>query len=349
MKRCSLFCAGIWPFILIPLLLLLPLLFFKWHAIEADVANNTRQDLDSIGQDWATVETRNRGREVLITGTPPDSAAIELVKQKAQQAYGVNSVTVSADVKAPLAAAELNASITGSSIELKGKLANQTAIDRIVTQAKTAFGESNVINKLQVGDSVAKLPNLLGYFKTLSNKTHKLNTLTASLNGTELSLKGSVASVEAVNLLDAKMSQGLALNVDNQLRVISPPSVPSEKYTCSKRIGDLLRDSQINFATGKSAIEKNSFPLLQSIKEVALRCPNATFEVSGHTDSTGNAISNKRLSEQRAQAVINHLNGLGLDIQNFTAVGYGPEKAIADNATAEGRAQNRRIEFKLKN
>ncbi len=346
MKRCSLFCAGVWPFIFLPLLLLLPLLFFKWHAIEADVAANTRQDLESIGQDWAKVETRNLGREVLITGTPPNNAAIESVRQKAKQSYGVNSVTVSADVIAPLADAELNASITGPSIELNGKLTNQAAIDRVVTQAKTAFGESNVVNKLQVGDSVAKLPNLLGYFKALSNKTHKLNTLTASLNGTDLSLKGSVASAEAISELDTKMSQELALNVENKLRVVPPPV---KKDNCSEQINTLLSSGRINFASGKAVIEQSSFPLLESIKAVALRCPKATFEVSGHTDSTGNAGFNKRLSEQRAQAVISHLNGLGLDIENFTAVGYGPEQAIADNTTAEGRAKNRRIEFKLKN
>ncbi len=346
MKRCSLFCAGIWPFILLPLLVLLPLLFFKWHPIEADVANNTRQDLDSIGQGWAKVETRNLGRDVLITGTPPNNAAVDAVRLKAEQSYGVNSVTISTDVQAPLTAAELNASIAGSSIELSGKLANQSAIDRVVAQAKTAFGENNVTNKLQSGDSVAKLPNLLGYFKALSNKTNKLNTLTASLNGTELSLKGSVANAEAINLLDEKMSQELALNVDNQLRVIS---LPVKKFNCSEQINNLLSNSRINFASGKAAIEQSSFPLLESIKAVALRCPNTRFEVSGHTDSKGNVNFNKRLSEQRAQAVISHLNGLGLDIQNFTAVGYGPEQAIADNATAEGRAKNRRIEFKLKN
>ncbi len=347
MKRCSLFCAGVWPFILLPLLLLLPLLFFKWHAIEADVANNTRQDLESIGQDWAKVETRNLGREVLITGTPPNNAAIEVVKQKAIQSYGVNSVTVSADVEAPLTAAELNANITGqSSIELNGKLANQAAIDRVVAQAKAVFGENNVVNNLEVGDSVAELPNLFGYFKALSNKTHKLNTLTASLNGTELSLQGSVASADAIKALNGKMSQELALNVDNQLRA---EPLPVKKYNCSEEINTLLSDSRINFATAKAVIEQSSFALLESIKAVVIRCPDASFEVSGHTDSTGNADFNKRLSEQRAQAVLNHLNGLGLDIQNFTAVGYGPEQAIADNATAEGRAKNRRIEFKLKN
>lgn len=342
MKRCSLFCAGVWPFIFLPLLLLLPLLFFKWHAIEADVASNTRQDLESIGKSWAKVETRNLGREVLITGTPPSKEAIEVVRQKAEQSYGVNSVTISADVQAPIIPAKLNASITGSSIELTGMLRDQASIDEALTQANAAFGAQNVVSRLRVGDSVAKLPNLSGYFKALSNKTSELNTLKASLNGQNLLLEGSVISAQAVAELNTLMS----LDVENNLRVIPPPV---ESDTCSDLIKGLLENSKINFSTGKAAIEQSSFSLLENIKVVAQKCPDTRFEVSGHTDSTGNADFNKRLSEQRAQAVISHLSGLGLDTQNFTAFGYGSEHAIADNATAEGRAKNRRIEFKLKN
>ena len=102
MKRCSLMCAGIWPFILLPLLLMVPLLFFKWDAIEKDVASNTKADLAAIGAGWAKVETNNRGRDVLITGTPPNHEAIELVKEKAEQSYGVRTVDISSDAKPPV-------------------------------------------------------------------------------------------------------------------------------------------------------------------------------------------------------------------------------------------------------
>jgi len=54
------------------------------------------------------------------------------------------------------------------------------------------------------------------------------------------------------------------------------------------------------------------------------------------------------LSQQRSQAVVNHLVGLGLTEERFTPVGYGPNKPIGDNSSPEGREQNRRIEFLLK-
>jgi len=88
---------------------------------------------------------------------------------------------------------------------------------------------------------------------------------------------------------------------------------------------------------------------LDSIAEAAKRCPDANFEVAGHTDSAGSLELNLRLSEARAQAVTDYLIKLGLDSSQFSSKGYGPNQPIADNSTKEGRAQNRRIEFTLSN
>jgi hypothetical protein len=66
MKQGSFFSAGWSPFIVFPLLLLLPLLLFKWHTIEEDVAHNAKSKLLSLGADWAEVEAYNLGRDVLL-------------------------------------------------------------------------------------------------------------------------------------------------------------------------------------------------------------------------------------------------------------------------------------------
>ena len=68
-------------------------------------------------------------------------------------------------------------------------------------------------------------------------------------------------------------------------------------------------------------------------------------EVDGHTDNTGSASVNARLSKQRAEAVRQYLIEHGVPEDRLTAKGYGPSKPIASNKTAEGRAQNRRVEL----
>jgi len=364
MNRCSFWCAGPWPFILLPLLLLLVALFFDWRNIETDVANNTRTDLASIGADWATVETQNRGRGVLITGTAPNEEAIAAVRQKAEQAYGVRAVEIIADVEPeaiPLKPATLEAIVNNDSVTLRGTLASQASINKVVTQAQNAFGAENVNNKLSLAENISELPNLQGFFLALTNKTSDLKSLTASLIGSKLKLVGNINSIDSNTALNAHVNRTLKLDVDNQLVVDSPPvivaSPPAEPEVlpiiehdqCLEDVTQLLSSSRINFSTGKAVIEQSSYELLSSIKNTALRCPDANFEVSGHTDSTGKLSLNMSLSEQRARAVVNHLENLGLNTSRFTAVGYGPERPIGDNATKQGRAQNRRIEFKLKN
>jgi len=75
---------------------------------------------------------------------------------------------------------------------------------------------------------------------------------------------------------------------------------------------------------------------------------NVNLLISGHTDSQGSSAYNKVLSQQRAEAVIAYMVGHGCDAAKLTAVGFGEENAIADNATSEGRAQNRRVELSVK-
>jgi OOP family OmpA-OmpF porin len=68
-------------------------------------------------------------------------------------------------------------------------------------------------------------------------------------------------------------------------------------------------------------------------------------EISGHTDNVGKRSTNMKLSQQRADAVKAWLVAKGIDASRMTAKGYGPDKPVAPNTTAEGRAKNRRIDF----
>ena len=73
--------------------------------------------------------------------------------------------------------------------------------------------------------------------------------------------------------------------------------------------------------------------------------PSARFEVQGHTDNQGSDSINDPLSQQRAEAIVSALEGLGVDPFNLRAVGKGSHEPVADNSTDEGRAKNRRVEF----
>jgi OmpA-OmpF porin, OOP family len=105
---------------------------------------------------------------------------------------------------------------------------------------------------------------------------------------------------------------------------------------------------QVHFATAKSKILKDSFELLSQVASVFRSNPALKVRIEGHTDNVGNEKTNMRLSDARAKAVRDHLvKTEGVESDRLEAVGFGPTKPIASNATAKGRALNRRVEFNI--
>ena len=105
---------------------------------------------------------------------------------------------------------------------------------------------------------------------------------------------------------------------------------------------------KVNFRTGKAAIMKDSYDLLDQVANVFIQYPRIRkVQVEGHTDDVGAAKANQRLSQARAAAVVKYLVAKGVAAERLVAVGFGEDKPIADNSTPEGRAENRRVEFNI--
>lgn len=117
-----------------------------------------------------------------------------------------------------------------------------------------------------------------------------------------------------------------------------------------QRIGNeikLIMPGNITFDTGRSELKTHFYPTLDSVAIVINEFNKTRVDVSGHTDSTGGMELNQRLSEQRAASVGNYLVSQGVVSGRINSVGYGPRYPVADNATASGRALNRRVEVNL--
>lgn len=112
----------------------------------------------------------------------------------------------------------------------------------------------------------------------------------------------------------------------------------------------LIRTFGVNFSPGSSQITPEYYPLLRKVQEAIRLFPNAHIVVEGHTDSVGRERQNLYLSLDRAEAVRLYLlyNMVGLREEQIEAVGYGESHPIANNATDEGRARNRRVDLILK-
>jgi OOP family OmpA-OmpF porin len=89
--------------------------------------------------------------------------------------------------------------------------------------------------------------------------------------------------------------------------------------------------------------------MLNSVADIAGRCPEAKIEVTGHTDSVGSRDKNRVLSESRARSVVDYLAGRGVAPARISARGFGDTRPVASNDTEANRAKNRRIEFRVVN
>ncbi len=110
---------------------------------------------------------------------------------------------------------------------------------------------------------------------------------------------------------------------------------------------NLVMPGNITFNTGNAMINSNFYDVLNSVGIVLEEFDKTIVAVSGHTDSTGASSFNQGLSEQRAQSVANYLKSRKVVDARIEVIGFGENQPIADNGTAEGREQNRRVELTL--
>jgi OOP family OmpA-OmpF porin len=136
----------------------------------------------------------------------------------------------------------------------------------------------------------------------------------------------------------------------HSVTVIPPPIAPATGTAnrIATEATDLMKprlpdNVDLRFDTGSARLRPESQARLDEIAGVLLANPNARMKVTGHTDSAGNAERNLQLSQKRANAVVAELVRKGISPDRIVAGGSGQRYPVADNSTAEGRAQNRRV------
>jgi OOP family OmpA-OmpF porin len=130
---------------------------------------------------------------------------------------------------------------------------------------------------------------------------------------------------------------------------------PASNKGCPEVTEQVLQELKVQaravyFVTGKAILETADKGAtdgrLEAIKEILRNYPNAKFAIEGHTDSTGSAKLNQKLSEDRAKVVMDKLIEKGVNPANLVSAGFGSSKPVASNKTKEGKALNRRTEIR---
>lgn len=122
-----------------------------------------------------------------------------------------------------------------------------------------------------------------------------------------------------------------------------------DREACVGRFEILSRTGNIYFGAGSARLADKSIPLLDNLFDIVNRCPDLAIEIGGHTDSDGSTAANQRLSERRAGSVAAYLARKGIAQSRMQVVGYGEERPLVANTSAQNKARNRRIEFSVLN
>jgi OOP family OmpA-OmpF porin len=250
-------------------------------------------------------------------------------------------------VSAPPYIFQVNKDPVAQTLTLNGYVPDNAVHAALIDTTKRKFLNEKIVDNLKA--SVGAPAGFANAVTAALGALSRLSTGSLMISDREVKLSGDafydVAADEIRGGLSGELPQGWRANLEVSTR---PPSSAVDATVCQQLFAELLAVKRIRFASRQADIDVDSRGLMDRLVEIALRCPTASIEIGGHTDTDGDEDANMKLSERRAQAVLDYLLRAGLPSDRLHAMGFGQSEPLASNDTAEGKAQNRRIEFKVR-
>ncbi len=313
------------------------------------------------------LETRMEGQRAVLSGVVGEPSAIAQARRAALTAAGaggpwaggITSVDVSdvsvGRVERPYA---WRAARRDGILVLSGAAPSERAKAALLEKARALFPDGDVIDEMRVAGGAPG-----GAWRRMAidglEQIARLDRGEARLTDARLVVlgSGSRAAVEAVRrhydgLAPAPFSARADVTVTGE-----PLAIPeladlsldeADAPMCAQAFERLLARNVINFATGSAELDRSSLMLLDNLASVSLRCDRFTIEIAGHTDNQGAREANLDLSRRRAETVMNYLASQNVARERLVAIGHGPDRPVASNATLAGQAANRRIVFSVR-
>lgn len=227
-------------------------------------------------------------------------------------------------------------------VVVSGTVPDEAARAALLGKVRDLYGAANVVDRLEVG-GVVPPPNWTDNVgKLLTANLKQVHKGRLQITGTQVAVKGNVGNEAQRQQVVSEMATALnqTYTIDNGLIVAG---------SAQGNLDKVLANRVVEFETASAKLTAAGRGILDEMSEAIKKLGNPKVQLIGHTDSDGNRAANVALSLERANSVRDYLVGKGIPAASLTTSGVGPDRPATSNATPEGRAKNRRIEFHLLN
>ncbi|WBS04813.1 OmpA family protein [Pseudoduganella sp. SL102] len=225
-------------------------------------------------------------------------------------------------------------------VAVAGTVPDEATKAAVLARLREIYGADRVVDQIDIGQ-VATPANWNGYVqKLLTPDLKQISRGQLKIDGTTVSLRGEVANEAQRQKIASDVATSLnpTYTVNNGLRVFSADQ---------GILDSTLANRTVEFESGKATLTPAGRAILDEMLAAMKKLKERKIEIIGHTDNQGLRTTNQGLSQARAEAVKAYLSANGINGELLTASGQGADRPIASNDTAEGRARNRRIEFRI--
>lgn len=288
-------------------------------------------------------------RKLEVSGETDDYAAAQSVPNDVKAAAGqsceaTTNIKFTGQMKTDLT---WNATRDASGlVTLEGEAPDDPSRTRLVDTARQIYAGSSIADHMKI---VGASPEpWMSATRIALEQLARLRRGDVSISAKQLTIKGATDNEQVAKDIRSVLSTDLPPGFKGTDAITVMTAEEKAADSCQSLMRQTTAKGMINFERAKADLTPDSTQTLKDLVEIANECPAFSIQIEGHTDAEGTNERNQKLSDRRAQAVADFLARNGVDAKRLTTVGYGATRPVAENATEEGRAKNRRIEFTVK-
>lgn len=227
-------------------------------------------------------------------------------------------------------------------VVVSGTVPDEATRQAILAKVRAVYGDNRVVDQLGV-DAVSAPPNWTDYVQhVITDDLKQVKNGELDISGNTLSIRGDVSDDSARQQLPTTMSSRL----NPTYQIINGLHVATNEQQLLDRT---LANRTVEFESGSATLTAKGNQLLDEMLTAIKKLNNRQILIIGHTDNQGNPKTNQNLSQARADTVKQYFTQHGIDGKTLQTQGKGSQEPIATNDTPDGRARNRRIEFRTAN